>query len=226
VSDIHGEYVPADDYFEPAKGWKPRLAEALAATRDYRARALAALVEDSSLRGNPQLEGLDEEHLLAEIDKVSSSGVRQEGLAHTLAEAGLLPMYGMPTRVRNLYLGDASRPEGQFWRTWRTVDRDLDLSVFEFAPGAVLTKDKQEHLCVGFTGALLDYRVRKGPSQNLDPLDDAFAPPFWMVQCGYCGAWHRFDTDPQSVKAECGSCERVLDTATAGECRTPNGFRT
>jgi DEAD/DEAH box helicase domain-containing protein len=119
-----------------------------------------------------------------------------------------------------------ARPEGQFWRTWRTVDRDLDIAVFEFAPGAVLTKDKQEHLCVGFTGALPDYRLRKGPPQSIDPLDDAFAEPFWMVQCGYCGAWHRFDADPVGGNAECGSCNRMLDVGAAGQCRTPNGFRT
>jgi len=226
LSDIHGEYVPADDYFDSANGWRPRLAAALAATRDVRARALATLVEDSPLRENSELEGLDATHLLSEIDKAGASGVRQEGLAHTLAEAGLLPMYGMPTRVRNLYLGDAPRPEGQFWRTWRTVDRDLDLAVFEFAPGSVLTKDKQEHLCTGFTGALGDYRARRGPTQDVAPMDPAFAAPFWMAQCGYCGAWHRFDADPRGTDAECGSCSHVLDMATAGECRTPNGFRT
>jgi DEAD/DEAH box helicase domain-containing protein len=226
LSDIHGEYVPADDYFDSANSWRPRLATALAATRDYRERAMAALVEDSVLCGNAELDGLDADCLLTEIDKVRSSGVRQEGLAHTLAEAGLLPMYGMPTRVRNLYLGDAPRPEGQFWRTWRTVDRDLDLAVFEFAPGSVLTKDKQEHLCVGFTGALPDYISRRGPTPEIRPREDAFADPFWMVQCGYCGAWHRFDTNPRTDGGECGSCEHVLDVAAAGECRTPNGFRT
>src|SRR5262249_24186778 len=153
--------------------------------------------------------------LLAEIDQVGSSGIRQEGLAHTLAEAGLLPMYGMPTRVRNLYLGGAARPEGPFWRTWRTVDRDLDLAVFEFAPGSVLTKDKQQHLCVGFTGALPDYVSRRGRTTELAPRENAFANPFWIVQCGYCGAWRRFDADPRDSAAECEACERVLDMATA-----------
>jgi DEAD/DEAH box helicase domain-containing protein len=226
VSDIHGEYVPADEYFEATNGWRPRLAAALTATRHYRARALAALVEDSDLRDDPDLARIDEECLLAEIDNVHMSGVRQEGLAHTLAEAGLLPMYGMPTRVRNLYLGDAARPDGQFWRTWRTVDRDLDMAVFEFAPGSVLTKDKQEHLCTGFTGPLRDYRSRHGPAQDIEPLDPPFAPPFWMVQCGYCGAWHRFDAAPRGGHAECESCARMLDVDAAGECLTPNGFRT
>lgn len=226
LSDIHGEFVPTDRYFDQNEGWRARLAMALDATAAYRSQSLVNLTADSPLAENLELRHLDTQHLLAEIDAARSAGVRQEGLAHTLAEAGLLPMYGMPTRVRNLYLGDAPRPEGQYWRTWRTVDRDLDLAVFEFAPGAVLTKDKQEHLCVGFTGALLDYQLRRGPARDLEPLDDAFAGPFWMVPCGYCGAWQRFDVDPRALSAECGSCARVLDMAGAGECRTPNGFRT
>lgn len=224
VSDIHGEYVPTDEYFDPAQNWQAVLAAALEATQNFRSRALTSLVEDSVLRGNLDLEGLDVACLLAEIDRAPESGVRQEGLAHTLAEVGLLPMYGMPTRVRNLYLGDAARSDDQSWRTWRSVDRDLDLAVFEFAPGSVLTKDKQEHLCVGFTGALRDY-IRRGPTESVDPLEPAFATAFWMVQCGYCGAWHRFDAAGVS-NAECGSCSRLLDMTTAGECLTPNGFRT
>lgn len=226
ISDIHGEYVPSDDYFDPINGWRERLAAALAATRDYRSRALAALIEDSALKGNAELISLDVEQLLADIDSVAAGGVQQEGLAHTLAEAGFLPMYGMPTRVRNLYLGDASRPEEPFRRTWRAVDRDLDLAVFEFAPGSVLTKDKQEHMCLGFTGALPDYVSKRGAVSEIKPRENAFADPFWMAPCGYCGAWQRFDADPRANGAECGSCNRVLDVATAGECRTPNGFRT
>src|SRR5215213_4541719 len=92
----------------------------------------------------------------SEIDAVKASGPGHEGLAHTLADAGLLPMYGMPTRVRNLYLGSRSRPGAPGSWIWSAVDRDLDIAIFEFAPGAVLTKDKQEHLCVGVTGALRD----------------------------------------------------------------------
>ena len=227
ISDIHGEYVPASDYFDLAHGWRALLGSALAATNDYRAQALSALVEDSTLSGHSELEGLSAETLLREIDAVSAGDVRQEGLAHTLAEAGLLPMYGMPTRARNLYLGDAPSIEGQYRRTWRNIDRDLDVAVFEFAPGAVLTKDKQEHLCVGFTGALPDYIYRQGPTtQELSPLTSAFASPFWMSQCGYCGAWQRFDEKPSGAGTECESCLHVIDTSSAGECRTPNGFRT
>lgn len=224
--DIHGEFIPTATFFDASAKWDDVLRTALAKTIDHRNRALADLTADSPLDTNAELQALGVEELLAEIADASDVGTRQEGLAHTLAEAGLLPMYGMPTRVRNLYLGDTSRPERQYWRTWRAIDRDLDIAVFEFAPGAVLTKDKQEHLCIGFTAALPDYLLRKGAIQEVVPLDSAFPPPFWMGQCGYCGAWQRFDADPRDDVADCGSCGRLLDTTQAGECRTPNGFRT
>lgn len=226
LSDIHGEFVPTERYFDAGERWRDRLATALEATSRERDNLLQELVADSPLAASGDFCALDVSTILTEIDSTYAAGVKQPGLAHTLAEAGLLPMYGMPTRVRNLYLGDAPRPEGNFWRTWRTVDRDLDLAVFEFAPGSVLTKDKQEHLCVGFTGPLADFRLRKGAIQDVQPLDGPFAAPFWMAQCGYCGAWHRFDTAPKGGGSECGSCSRVIDGAAAGECRTPTGFRT
>jgi hypothetical protein len=37
---------------------------------------------------------------------------------------------------------------------WRAIDRDIDMAIFEFAPGSVIVKDKRENLCVGFTGTL------------------------------------------------------------------------
>ena len=39
------------------------------------------------------------------------------------------------------------------------MDRDLDLAVFEYAPGAVLVKDKKKHRVVGF-GNLTDPKYR------------------------------------------------------------------
>lgn len=54
------------------------------------------------------------------------------GLAQYLAENGLLPMYGMPTRVRPMYLGiknQGDKPE------WEYVDRDIDIAIYEFSPG-------------------------------------------------------------------------------------------
>jgi DEAD/DEAH box helicase domain-containing protein len=62
------------------------------------------------------------------------------GLATALAENGVLPMYGMPTNVRIAYL-----------RGGGNVNRDAELALTEFAPGAELLKDKKYYLMEGLT---------------------------------------------------------------------------
>ena len=71
-----------------------------------------------------------------------------DGLAERLAEAAILPMYGMPSRSRLLYHQlRGAKPS--------TIDRDLDLAVTEFAPGSQRTKDKRIHQAIGFTAPLM-----------------------------------------------------------------------
>lgn len=227
LTDIHGEFVPTADFvMRTGHDWPNRLRDALAKTTWHRNDAFVALVEDSSLAGHPDLKGLDESILLAEIDKALSRGVHQEGLAHTLAEAGLLPMYGMPTRVRDLYIGDEPVVGGKGQWQWRTVDRDLDMAIYEFAPSSILTKDKQEHLCVGFTPPLLRYRKAKGKTVDIKARGDAFEAPFLLVQCSYCGAWHQFAKASAPSAPACGTCSAQLEMAHAGTCLTPTAFRT
>jgi len=56
---------------------------------------------------------------------------RDRGLAHTLADAGILPMYGMPSAIRSLYFSLPNQP--RFGREAKTLDRTLDQAVTEFA---------------------------------------------------------------------------------------------
>src|SRR5439155_26195718 len=74
-----------------------------------------------------------------------------DGLAERLAEAAVLPMFGMPSRMRLLY--HQLRGERAL-----AIDRDLDLAVTEFAPGSQRTKDKRILEPIGFTAPLL-YRA-------------------------------------------------------------------
>ena len=82
-------------------------------------------------------------------DVIAREGRWDIGVAHALAEGGLLPMYGMPTRVRPLYLGLHSSGPDDF--DWDTTDRDLDLAIYEFSPGASLVRDKRVHTARGLT---------------------------------------------------------------------------
>lgn len=221
--DIHGEFVPLADYSDPALCWRKDLKAELEATKAYKDRIAGILVADSPLSENEDIRNYNSEQLLEEIEKVLMSGVKQVGLAHTLAEAGLMPMYGMPTRVRYLYTG--TKPRGDNRVSWEGVDRDLEIAIYEFAPGSILVKDKKHHTCIGFTGSLGEdfnqiYR------REIEPLEEAFNASFWLLLCDNCGSWTRFEEKPGGETRECESCKHLVDTANVAECLTPNGFRT
>lgn len=72
----------------------------------------------------------------------------QPKLSERLANAGLLPMFGFPTRVRLLYTrwpfsGTQWPPETGI------VDRNLDVAISQFAPGSQTVKDKAVHTACG-----------------------------------------------------------------------------
>lgn len=72
----------------------------------------------------------------------------QDALSEGLANAGLLPMFGFPTRVRLLYTRWPS-PGAQWPPETGIVDRNLDVAISQFAPGSETVKDKAVHTACG-----------------------------------------------------------------------------
>jgi DEAD/DEAH box helicase domain-containing protein len=220
--DIHGEFLPTDEYFQD--GWRDRLCEALAGQKEAARTFVELLCRESSL--NIADVWVEPEHLIAEIDALENKPEsRRYGLAHSLAEQGELPLYGMPTRVRDLYVGHKRAIATQD-HEWTTIDRDLDLAVFEFAPGSVIVKDKKEHTCIGFTGPLGNFRFKTRSPMHVAPYSEAFGTPFWMLECEGCGSWFRFETKPGEGLPDCEACNQPLSPERSAECREPLGFRT
>lgn len=85
---------------------------------------------------------------IPDIDKVASDpSFTQDALSERLANAGLLPMFGFPTRVRVLY---TDWPLSAYrLREGGSVDRDLDIAISQFAPGSQTVKDKLVHTSLG-----------------------------------------------------------------------------
>ena len=100
-------------------------------------------------------EQLDDDANEAPENLSEQEGSLKNGLAESLAEAGILPMFGMPTRTRVLYHGLGIKE--------KTIDRDLELAITEFAPGAQKTKDKAIHTAIGFTAPLMKIRNQWQP---------------------------------------------------------------
>jgi DEAD/DEAH box helicase domain-containing protein len=128
-------------------------------------------------------------------DCANNQELTGDGLAERLAEGGILPMFGMPSRVRDLYHHNPSKR-----RNIATIDRDLDLAVAEFAPGAEKTKDKRIYTSIGFTAPLLqDKRNGWVPSES-DPLSQRK----WMLRCQRCQ--HTETSDNEFENNLCPKC--------------------
>jgi DEAD/DEAH box helicase domain-containing protein len=226
--DIHGEFIPYSSYLDATSGWRQRLLDNLEGSTQVRDRIAESLLRDrSELETARVLAPLEPNQVIRELDELQEllRGEQKVGLAHCMAEAGLLPMYGMPTRVRELYVEDKKDPEDDKQFTWRSIDRDADLAIYEFAPGQVNVRDKFLHKCIGFTGALPNFRKgNKSHPRLLTPYGEPFEARFWLLQCPSCGTWSRHPEAPQTLV--CTSCREAIDNGEAHECRAPSAYRT
>ena len=145
------------------------------------------------------------------IDRVSRNPAHQSAeLSQTLASGGLLPMFGFPTRVRALYDG---APSSAFREDYRKVsERDMDLAISSFAPGAEVLRDKSMHLCVGFVA----WDFKGNTAVGADPL----GAPKRTARCQKCDAIWTTEGGEISSCDVCGSSVATFDLF------EPRGFRT
>lgn len=224
--DVHGEYVPTDEFYEVGSAWPGKLRKALDETDDVRQRFVRTAVLNPAQR-QQLLDKSRPDVLMGEIMGLAAQKPRvRGGLAQFLAEQGLLPMYGMPTRVRNLYLG-ARREPGVVPEEydWSLMDRDLEMAIYEFAPGAVLVKDKARHRVIGFTGPLPEPE-RRGKDIVVDPpKSNWFGETAHVAWCGACGAASH-TADRPVAPVECGDCGGDIMEETFNYYVSPSAFRT
>ena len=188
--DSHGEFGLASDWIDNKKGRKDAVRKWLTTASEVDSIAKALCVR-ASVRIDALVTYVRQE-LYDTINQVCSNPeITSEGLAEKLAEAAVLPMYGMPSRVRNLYHGLRQNNE-------LIIDRDLDLAITEFAPGSQRTKDKRVHKAIGFTAPLL-YKQKWQPSFS-EPLPARQ----WIACCEQC---HYTKTDTaQPSDTSCPNC--------------------
>lgn len=151
--------------------------------------------------------------LLRRIGEIVQPGspFTQDSLSERLANAGLLPMFGFPTRTRFLFHEQPRKlpPESG-------VDRDLDIAISQFAPGAETVKDGVVHTAVG----VVHYR-RYGTRaiEVADPL----GPPVPLGLCRHCQA---VVMRPAAGVTTCRVCGRDAPDFRVIQLAQPRGFRT
>ncbi|MBD2580162.1 DEAD/DEAH box helicase [Oscillatoria sp. FACHB-1406] len=149
--NVHGEFGTIDQW----QDYEADLAEWLNnPTNEPEIRSIMqALSLETPWAGNEAFEdemlGYLRDRLIPEIRQIiDDESYIQTASSERLANAGLLPMFGFPTRVRALYTRFPSRSS-----PWPpadgVIDRNLDIALSQFAPGSQTVKDKAVHTAVG-----------------------------------------------------------------------------
>jgi Lhr-like helicase len=151
--------------------------------------------------------------LVDEVTRIANDPVYvQLSLSERLANAGLLPMFGFPTRTRYLYHANPHNSRG--WPPEEAVDRDLDLAISQFAPGSETVKDGLVHAAVG----VVDYRrVGHRIVEEANPLGASTS----LGTCHRCQAVLLRPAPQATVCPVCSSTDFQII-----QLSQPRGFRT
>lgn len=145
------------------------------------------------------------------IDRITeianSSEYTQTQLSERLANAGMLPMFGFPTRTRNLYLQFPDKLPAT-----DVVNRDMELALNSFAPGHEIVKDKKVYRAVG----VADYGRKANVFLKADSLNILRKPLFRCQSCAYSTL--ELDSDTANCPV-CGNpMERIEVCSPLGYC--------
>lgn len=214
--NVHGEFgtVAAwSNYRASVLSW-------IAGNANVVDRICRAVLERTALAGASGIASMIQ-HVTADlvpaIDQVAQNSAGHQPLSERLASFGVLPMFGFPTRVRYLYHGGPPRADAGWPPERGVVDRQLDIAISQFAPGAQTVKDDQLLTSVG----VVDYFPSGGGVQTSpDPL----ANP---VQVGVCRRCQALVENPAAVGG-CPYCAapRTRDDYRTVELSEPPGFMT
>ncbi len=146
--------------------------------------------------------------LIEKIDQVASSALFvHRDLSERMANAGLLPMFGFPTKVRTIYYQDRGN------ELQAISERPLSQAVSMFSPGSVVVKDGWSYTADGVISP--PDGARRWRSGN-DSLGDYVE----VLQCG-CGAAKVADTTARDG-VPCPVCGSAMRRKTVYQ---PAGFR-
>ncbi|MHB1687814.1 MAG: DEAD/DEAH box helicase [Ignavibacteriaceae bacterium] len=122
---------------------------------------------------------------------INNEEIPTNDISEKLAEGGMLPMFGMPTTVKNLYHGVNPNYEPL------TIDRPQSMAIYEFAPGAQKTKDKAIHSVIGFTSDFLKTQISGNVTVENTQVGNnlPFSLNRWFIRCRSCGFFETYSEE-------------------------------
>lgn len=114
------------------------------------------------------------------LEAVNNDQFVANTLAQRLAEAGILPMFGMPTSVRELYF-KLPHEKQSGTSDAKSLDRPADQAIADFAPESMRTWDKRQLTPKYITGPLF-----KHPKNGWTALGLPIGAAFVHIRCPAC----------------------------------------
>lgn len=197
-SSVHGEFGSVDDWPEIRAVFSQWLSQ----TRQtgFFEETLHYLLVNNPLATTAEAKRQLTEQLIDELqglpdtidEVIRDPGYNQDALSERLAYAGLLPMFGFPTRVRQFHTHwpNSQRDTG--------ISRPLEQAISSFAPGSQLVRDKMIHTAWG----VLDTSKYNKPFSP--PLEEK---PFLYILCADCRALLQGNESASDKARHCEVCK-------------------
>lgn len=197
-TNVHGQFGSCEAWSDEDADHATYVQDWVAGNAHAIDRVLDALLHKTGLQARrDEIRAWVDTSMLEEIAAIVAESSPETDLSQALAEGGLLPMFGFPTRVRYLYHGT---PRSGQWPPKAVIDRDLEIAVSQFAPGGETPKDKAVHTAVGL-GAWEHYGGRA--HYHPDPL----GPREELLYCRACLYLRRVDGEVPNACPVCGETE-------------------
>ncbi|WFP17197.1 DEAD/DEAH box helicase [Citricoccus muralis] len=210
-SSLHGSFGTTETW----PRYRTRVEEWLATSPTI--AAITKRVSGYTKVSQPQLLAIENwarTELVSTIDQaIELSDKTENELSLVLALSGLLPLFGFPTRVRNLYFEPVG---GRNIDDSVVADRPLSMAITNYAPGAEVVRDGLMHLGAGFA-----HYAKKGTAWvPADPL----GPRHSVVKCRSCNKTSLGHESADVTTSE-GSCMNCGGPADEFDLYEPRGFR-
>jgi DEAD/DEAH box helicase domain-containing protein len=160
-------------------------------------RIIEVLTRDGLNKSTDEFFEMVNNDLVSSIDDIVKDNKKypQQALSERLSNAGLLPMFGFPTRTRYLFTEKNTElppTDG--------ISRNLDLAITAFAPGSEIVRDKEILTVVGF----VNYERVNGVVKEKDGINEMELRVKNCKNCGYT------TTDDNDGYSECPICSIPL----------------
>lgn len=229
-SSVHGEFGSVDSW----ASYKPEIINWIIENSEAIEQTVNALVTTQLADRKDEFVNWVTDIVNGLVKKAQSiideEEISSNDISEKFAEGGILPMFGMPTTVKNLYHGINRKPETL------SIDRAQAMAIYEFAPGAQKTKDKAIHQVIGFTSDFI--KTRRNGFEIITNVDTANLLPFslnrWFVRCRACGFFETY-SEERKVELEnqnqfdvCPNCGEDNPNKYQPPCKlkSPRAYRT